>query len=414
VVSALHRYLAVLRLPRAAQTFTAALVGHLSFAMVGLTLLFAARSATGSLSLGGAAIGTFGAANVIAAPYRARFVDRRGQRLALRLLGSGYALALTAAAILCTGHAPRLALIAAALSAGLAAPPLGPAARGQWARITDTAELRARAYSLAAVGEEAMFTVGPPLAGAVMALSHATIALLLVAATGALACYALTVRSADVPTPLRASRTRPRSPLRAPQFRSVLVAIAGVGAVLGTTEVVVPAVAVRHGSTALAGVLLGAISLGSGIGGLAYGQRTWRLTPMMRLVLHCGAMALICCLLGLATNPALLAAALGLLGLFLAPAMVTGYLLGDELTSESVRTEASTWINTALNGGSALAAGLSGVLTAGTSPTLTFAAAGAVGAASAAVAARRVPGPARSVSTARSTAQGVDAGPPTP
>jgi hypothetical protein len=120
---------------------------------------------------------------------------------------------------------------------------------------------------------------------------------------------------------------------------------------LGTTEVVVPAVAVRHGSTALAGVLLGAISLGSGIGGLAYGQRTWRLTPMMRLVLHCGAMALICCLLGLATNPALLAAALGLLGLFLAPAMVTGYLLGDELTSESVRTEASTWINTALNRG---------------------------------------------------------------
>ncbi|TFD28814.1 hypothetical protein [Cryobacterium lyxosi] len=42
--------------------------------------------------------------------------------------------------------------------------------------------------------------------------------------------------------------------------------------------------------------------------------------------------------------------------LFLAPSLVTGYLLADDVTAPEVRTEASSWINTAVNAGAAVAA----------------------------------------------------------
>ncbi|RII85519.1 hypothetical protein DZF98_17460, partial [Clavibacter californiensis] len=58
----------------------------------------------------------------------------------------------------------------------------------------------------------------------------------------------------------------------------------------------------------------------------------------------------------------LIAAALVPVGLFLAPAMVTGYLLADAQTEPSVRTEASAWVNTAVNTGVALAAAAVGAV----------------------------------------------------
>ncbi|MFT2690667.1 hypothetical protein [Clavibacter zhangzhiyongii] len=79
---------------------------------------------------------------------------------------------------------------------------------------------------------------------------------------------------------------------------------------------------------------------------------------------------------------ALVAVAVALVpvGLFLAPAMVTGYLLADERTAPEVRTEASAWVNTAVNTGVALAAGVVGAVVDAAGPVagIAFGAAAAV------------------------------------
>ncbi|RIJ43882.1 MFS transporter, partial [Clavibacter lycopersici] len=58
----------------------------------------------------------------------------------------------------------------------------------------------------------------------------------------------------------------------------------------------------------------------------------------------------------------LLGVALVPVGLSLAPAMVSGFLLADAQTAPSVRTEASAWVNTAVNTGVALAAAAVGAV----------------------------------------------------
>ena len=55
-------------------------------------------------------------------------------------------------------------------------------------------------------------------------------------------------------------------------------------------------------------------------------------------------------------------------GLCLAPLLIVGYLAADARTDHRVRTEASSWINTAVNLGAALGAAVFGFLSDATSP----------------------------------------------
>lgn len=367
-------YLEVLRTPQALRVFLPALLGRLSFAMVTLALLFAVQESTSSFALAGAATGAFGLANVLASPYRARLVDRWGQRATLNALAALYAIGLCGlGAVTATVHPPVWAVLTLAGLTGLAPPPLGAAMRVLWGRIAATPGIRVRAYSVDAVAEEVLFTTGPLLVAAVIALSSPTVALFVTAAVAFAGTLGMTSSAASRShPPASLSPNRRTRPLRQPGFIPVLVALLGVGIVLGVVEVAAPAVAVAAGSPALAGLLLAAFAAGSTVGGLGYGRRAWRSSPARRLVVLGVGMALLTGLLALAPGVVLLGFGLAAVGFFLAPSLVTGYLLADDLTDEEVRTEASSWINTAVNAGAALAAAAAGVAVEAASPSAAF------------------------------------------
>ena len=161
-------------------------------------------------------------------------------------------------------------------------------------------------------------------------------------------------------------------PLRQPGFALVLVALLAVGIVLGTVEVAAPAVAESVGSVGVAGILLAAFAAGSAIGGLLYGQRTWRASLTTRLLTAAAAMTAFCAASTLLPGVVALGIGLAIVGFFLAPSLVTGYLLADELTTPEVRTEASSWINTAVNAGAAAAAVVVGLVVDIGTPHLGF------------------------------------------
>ncbi|ANP74642.1 MFS transporter [Cryobacterium arcticum] len=83
-------------------------------------------------------------------------------------------------------------------------------------------------------------------------------------------------------------------------------------------------------------------------------------------------MTVLCAALALLSGLLALAAVLALVGFFLAPALITGYLSADELTAAEVRTEASSWINTAVNAGAAGAAIVVGTVVDVADPQLGF------------------------------------------
>lgn len=371
-----YGYRDVLLLPHARRVFAAALVGRLSFATVSLAMLLAVQRSTGSYAAAGAAVGVFGLANVVVAPARARLVDRLGQPVALLRLAVAYA------ALLCvlTGltlstTAPTWVLVATAGVTGLFPPPLGAAMRVLWASLAGEPAALTRAYSLDAVAEELLFVSGPPLVGAAAVATHPAFALAGTAAFALAGTLAMTRSPVSVgprPQSEEAAR-RAEQPLRQRGFRPLLVALLGVGAVLGTVEVAAPAFAQRHGSAQAAGLLLAALSLGSAFGGLLYGRRNWRPPPSVRLLALAAALSTTSAALAAAQHVLVLGALLITLGCFLAPALITGYLLADDLSPAAVRTEASSWVNTASNAGAAASAAVAGVLVDRVDTTAAFA-----------------------------------------
>ncbi|MCU1405205.1 MAG: Major Facilitator Superfamily protein [Glaciihabitans sp.] len=385
-------YRDVIRLPGALRAFLPAMLGRLSFATITLAVVLAVEAKTESFAVAGIAVGAFGVTNVVASPFRARLVDRYGQRLILNSLCIGYALGLVALAVLTLPSAvvsalpsgvteatepssatAYVAIVAVSALTGLFPPPLGSAMRVLWGALAPVGTLRARAYSLDAVGEELLFTAGPLLVAATVAIGSPTIAIMFTAVAAVAGTFGMTSSTVSGAVPRGTVNVPIRSrPLRQKGFLPVLVALLAVGTVLGVVEVAAPAFADDLGSAGLAGILLAAFAAGSAIGGLLYGSRVWPGWLGHRLLLLATAMTLLCAALVFAPGSTVLACGLAAVGFFLAPSLVTGYLLADELTEPAVRTEASSWINTAVNTGAALAAAAGGVLVDATSPGLAF------------------------------------------
>lgn len=373
-VEVIPRYRDVLRLPHAALTFSAALLGRLSFAMVSLALLLTVQRNTGSFAAAGVATGVFGLGNVVVSPARARWVDRRGHRATLPRLVTGYSSLLVALAVVALVAAvPAWLLIVLAGAAGLCPPPLGAVMRGMWAQLVVDPRGLARAYSLDSVAEELLFVTGPVLVGVAAALAHPAVALMAAAAVAFVGTFAMARGPVSVGVrPVRQTvEGASDRPLRQRGFRPLLLVLFGVGVILGAVEIVVPAFAQDHGQAGVAGLLLALLSVGSAAGGLVYGRRDWGSPLAVRLLLLTGGLILVTAVLAAAGGALMLAGLLLLAGVFLAPTLITGYLLADALTLASVRTESSSWVSTASNAGAALAAAGAGLLVdrAGTSTT---------------------------------------------
>ncbi|WP_152436810.1 MFS transporter [Nocardiopsis xinjiangensis] len=359
-------YLDVLCLPRALHAFLPTVVGKLSFAMVSLALLLLVQEGPGGFALSGAVVGGFGLGNVVVAPLRARLVDQYGARRVLPWLAVGYAAGLIGIVFALVGAAPGVVAILLGVLSGLCTPPLGAVMRGVWALLSPAEEHRARAYSLDAVVEELVFIAGPLLVSLIVLLPHGpTIAVLASAAAGLLGTVGMVL--APVPKPGQVERRTSVwsgwvGPLRHARLWPVLSVLAAVGLVLGAIELLSTAHGHAMGNSSLAGILLAFFAVGSAAGGLFYGSRTWAAAPLPRMVCLglAACLALFCAAWG--SGLAVLIVLFTVVGLFVAPSMITGYLAADEIAPIEERTEASALINTAVNAGAALAFAMGGAL----------------------------------------------------
>lgn len=374
----------VLRLPGAIRAFLPALLGRSALAMAGLALLLAVQYNTSSFADAGFASATFGIANVLAAPWRARAIDRWGQRVALTTMSVAQSAAFVGLAVLASTPGVALAwFIVLSIGVGVSAPPLGAAMRVLRASLTTPGDQRKKAFSLDAVAEELLFVVGPVIIAAIIVATSPSIGLLVTAAVVLVGTTALTtspVSGAQHGTVTPAVRSH--RPLNQPGFTRVLWVLTAVGCVLGAVEIVAPALAEQQDAVAASGWLLAAFAAGSAIGGLIYGHVRWPASLGTKMFILCLSMGATAVLVSRANPLLLFAAGLALLGLFLAPSLITGYIIADGIVPANSRTEASTWINTAVNLGASLgaslAAGIAGVIIDGAGPWLSLLLAGSL------------------------------------
>lgn len=358
-------YRAVLRTPGVPHAFAAATLGRLSYATLSLSLLLTVQHATGSFAAAGSSLGAYAVAS-IAMPVKSRLVDRFGQRRVLPLLAAVFAAVLLAVASSALAGITAAAVYATwAAGAGLVAPPLGPSMRALWAALTPDPAARQRAYSLDGVVEETLYALGPLVVGAVLVISSGVAALVLTAAlnllgtVGMAASPAAARHAAPVTTP---PTSRLIGPFQKRGFALLIFAMLGIGLGGGPLEVAVVARTQDAGHSAVAGYLLAALSVGSAVGGLAWGHLTHSRRTSTQLGALVSVMAVGGVAAGLAPNLALLALALLLTGVVEAPALIVAYLAADNLVPEGGRTEATSWVSTSNNVGVALGTAFAGVI----------------------------------------------------
>ena len=261
--------------------------------------------------------------------------------------------------------APDPAYFALGIVAGLGAPPLGPAMRSTWRTLTDGTKLRQRAYSLDSVCEELLYLIGPLLVGVILSLASAPAALLTAASLMLVGTLAIVwmppvrqSRSASSTAPLRFDL----GPLAAPGFWPVVVAIlvAALGLSMAVTSIA--ARAQTQGIAGAAGYIEAAIALGSVAGGLLWGRRRHTRSHSTHLAGLIAVLAIGISICAAVTSPATLGTLMAVTGLAIAPLFVVSYLAADELAPQHQQTEASTWVNTGNNIGSAAGASVAGLL----------------------------------------------------
>lgn len=355
-------YRILLRTAGFPRVLLSSLVGRLPSGMLSLSLLLFVHARTGSFLSAGAVVGTFTLAGALASPLQGALVDRLGQTRVLlpcAVVQGALLVGFVPAADAGLGEA---GMIGWATVAGAFLPPVSGCVRALWPMLATDQQTLERIYALDAISQEAIYTLGPLLAGTVAVLVSPGASVLLCAAI-ALAGTAL---FASCPAS-RGARGAQRGPWRGGALRSsalrllLLSALLG-GMVVGAAEVGLPALAAHLRSRGSAGALLALFSVGSMLGGLLYSARGSQAPPARRYPLL---------LLGVALSFAPLIAARSLVlayplslvaGLGVAPMLACQFSLVGAFAPEGTATEAFTWHRGTTVAGIALGTAVGGSL----------------------------------------------------
>ncbi|MEU5594547.1 MFS transporter [Streptomyces sp. NPDC020298] len=335
------------------------------FAMLTLSIVLLVQHTTGSYGAAGAAAAVTGVSMALFAPYSGRLADRYGQRAVLVpgvLVHTLSGLALTALAL---AHAPLWALFAAAVPTGASVPQIGPMVRARWGVRLKGSPLMTTAAAFESVTDELTFVFGPLLATALCTALDPAAGLVAEASLTLVGGLLFAARKSTQP-PVGAdaghARVKHASALRVPGVRVLAVTFLGIGSVFGGMQVGLAAFTESIGEPGLNGVLYGTFAAGNMLSGLVCGAIAWKTAPQRRLVLGYAALALTASALWTA-HSVLLLAGLGLLvGMSIAPSLITGYTLVEDLVPAGARTEAFTWLTGAVALGQAAAVTVAGQL----------------------------------------------------
>ncbi|GGN62430.1 MFS transporter [Streptomyces albiflavescens] len=334
------------------------------FAMLTISIVLLVQHTTGSYGAAGAVAAVTGVSMALFAPFTGRLADRYGQRAVLLpgvLVHALSGLSLTALALT---DAPLWALFVAAVPTGASVPQIGPMVRARWGVKLQGSPLMTTAAAFESVTDELTFVFGPLLATALCTAVAPSAGLLTEAALTLIGGLLFAAQKSTQPTvaPAGHARVQHGSALRVPGVRVLIVTFLGIGSVFGGMQVSLAAFSESIGEPGLNGVLYGVFAAGNMLSGIVCGAIAWKAAPQRRLVLGYAALAVAASGLWAAHSVIVLAGIGLLVGMCIAPALITGYTLVEGLVPQAARTEAFTWLTGAVALGQAAAVTVAGQL----------------------------------------------------
>ena len=376
----LQRYDALLARHDLRAAITASVLGRLPIGITGLSILMLAQAVSGSFATGGLLTAAYITGLACLAPILGRLIDRKGPAIVLRTSTFAFPVALCALVVSVLSHRSEGSLLSMALAfaAGASFPPITVCMRTYFRRrLGQDADL-STAYSLESVLIELIFIAGPLLVAALLVIAPPEVPVLVAASCGGIGTW-LFLRS---PALTHWQLAAPAGggwlgPLAARGFVSLLAVIVGYASAFGLVEIGVVGYAAEVGDPALGGILLSLMSVGSAVGGLIYGSRTWRFPLHRQFATALALMGIGVAMLAPAPNVWFFAALSLIAGLVMAPALTIQSMLVAKTASQGHATEAFTWSSTGLliGVGAGMAAGGWVIETWGPGTTFSIAAA---------------------------------------
>ncbi|MFD8805521.1 MFS transporter [Streptomyces sp. NPDC059597] len=338
----------------------AGFVGRMPLSMMGIGVITMISQLTGRYGLAGALTATIALSAAVIGPQISRLVDRYGQRRVLRpatLVALGAATGLLLAAHLSW---PDWALFVFSAAIG-SVPSLGAMVRARWAALYGGTPTLHTAYSFESVVDEVCFIVGPIVSVGLSTTWFPEAGPLLAACFLAVGVFWLTAQRATEPVPHpRDENHVGGSVLRSKGLQVLVAAFTATGTIFGAVDVATVAFAEERGHKGAASVVLAVYAAGSCSAGLVFGLLRFAGRPERRWVLGLATMAVSMIPLLLVGNLPLLAVALFVAGLSVAPTMITTMSLIEEHVPRANLTEGMTWVGTGLAVGVALGSSAAG------------------------------------------------------
>ncbi|HEX7160436.1 MAG TPA: MFS transporter [Trebonia sp.] len=362
-------YAEIFAIPRAWRFSVAGIIGRMPMSMYGLGIVLLISAGTGRYGLAGSvsAAGSIGGA--ACAPQFGRLTDRIGQHRVLIPVCLTFALSVAGLSAAVTLRAPDWTLFLCGITGGATMPQTGPMARARWSVLLAGSPRLHTAFSLESVADEVCFVLGPAAVTVLATQVHPA------AGVGSAALCALlgslwfaSQRSTEPPVAARATGPSGSSPgssagpgrlrlaarrrrLAAPGLVVLVPMYLFLGAMFVGVDLSTVAFASHFGHKALAGFILGCYALGSGMGGLWYGSRTWRAPASRRLAVTLPLTVAGVCTFWAMPNLLVLTLVIFLCGMTIAPTLIAGFSLLESTARPGRTTEAMAWLSTGISVG---------------------------------------------------------------
>ncbi|GAA3232970.1 MFS transporter [Dactylosporangium siamense] len=354
---AMPAVLSVLLSRRAFPVACSSLIARLPKGITPLAVVILIHQTTGSYAIAGAIAAGTAFGDALTTPVQGRLLDRFGRGAVLIPSAMVYAVALALLPLLALRHAPTAAVLACALLAGSGFPPISGSMKALWPRlVTDTVAV-GTAYAAESLIQQILLLIAPLLASALITWFAPAAALWAAAAATLLGTVSFVAFAARVDAGTAPGPHRPGSALRVPAIRLLVAATLVQGLIFGALPVVLSGLAAHAGAPDVAGLLLAAWICGGVLGSFRASRAAFP-SALARLAAALAAPAVVAAVTGGRLVP--VALAFGVAGLFLTPVAAASYVIVDDTAPPGRRTEAFTWLSTALAVGGSAGSALAG------------------------------------------------------
>jgi MFS family permease len=344
-------YRDLLKHPDVLNVTASQLFARLPLGMLSLAILLHVQGSTNSYSLAGAVAACAGVGEALAMPVTARLTGRVG--MVPTLVTAAVINCLSMLALAFAGSSPPL-LMGLGLLVGASVPPLMPVVRALYPHIVPRDAVRAL-FALDTTAQELIWVIGPVAVTFLVAAASSALPLVLAGIVTLLGTAWFLIGARHI---------RPTFSQRRSSFGSVLANRAVLLAMIASLAMVASFTALEVGVIAalgrgvISGMAIAGASVGSLIGGLAFGHRRLGLPGVVAAL---AVVAIGTVVFGLSDNRELQFAALFFSGLGFAPAMSALYIMVSREIEEHAAAEAFGWLSSAALVGGAIGTAVGGV-----------------------------------------------------